>query len=612
MNIDFAGATGDHTHFRLVLNLSQSISGNYSDLSFAGLQGFDTKVDARPIYFGITITVAGTTMYKVLFVGMNSSNGIMYNNKVSFTDCYLGTEGLVTGSVRIPHEADGQKVLTATCTGWLQQDQGFKWYFSPITVSVALPAIPRTSGISASGVALNTGMRILLTRAAAGFTDTVSWACGSASGTIATKTSLSELTWKPPLDLASQAPSSTQVPITLIVTTYRGAEQVGQGSTVVNCTIPDNIIPSVSVKLSDSTGLKTTYGSYIQNQSKLQITATGQGNLGSQCKSVQIRFGGMTSSQWETIFAISRSGTLPVEVQVTDSRGRVGSWTGSISVTAYRSPTIQTSSCFRCNSNGAENPSGSYAKVVFSGEVTSLDGRNTAAYALLLRTRGTTSWTKTTLSAYAGSFKTTNGSFIFSVSVDQAYEYKLTLQDQFTKSESPQLTLQAAFALMDFNRTQKSAGILQRASVSNTFCIGADTKHFGHRITDVGKPTSPTDAATLGSVYPIGSIYMSVNATSPATIFGGTWERIKERFLLAAGDTYWNGRTGGEATHTLTIDEMPQHSHLAFSNEYMVPRGDFYGLCTQGRTNSTGNAGSSVPHNNMPPYLAVYIWKRTE
>jgi hypothetical protein len=62
-------------------------------------------------------------------------------------------------------------------------------------------------------------------------------------------------------------------------------------------------------------------------------------------------------------------------------------------------------------------------------------------------------------------------------------------------------------------------------------------------------------------IYPVGSIYISANSTSPANLFGGTWEQIKDRFLLAAGGTYAAGSTGGEATHTLTVDEMPNHVH---------------------------------------------------
>lgn len=110
------------------------------------------------------------------------------------------------------------------------------------------------------------------------------------------------------------------------------------------------------------------------------------------------------------------------------------------------------------------------------------------------------------------------------------------------------------------------------------------------------------------TAYPVGSIYISVNSTNPNTLFGGTWEQLKDVFLLAAGDTYSAGSTGGEATHTLTIEEMPSHTHSAAVKAYNIPSGyDSAGGATSG---STGATGGNQPHNNMPPYLAVYAWKR--
>ena len=132
---------------------------------------------------------------------------------------------------------------------------------------------------------------------------------------------------------------------------------------------------------------------------------------------------------------------------------------------------------------------------------------------------------------------------------------------------------------------------------------------------------------TLNMVYPVGSIYMSVNSTSPASLFGGTWERIKDRFLLASGDTYSAGSTGGEAQHTLTVDEMPSHRHSSSSYQIGYPTNytgaDNY--CTwvnngtprnndvyfdQSGPIRTSYVGGSKPHNNMPPYIVVYMWKR--
>ena len=134
----------------------------------------------------------------------------------------------------------------------------------------------------------------------------------------------------------------------------------------------------------------------------------------------------------------------------------------------------------------------------------------------------------------------------------------------------------------------------------------------------------------LNAIYPVGSIYISTNNNSPQNFLGGTWVRIEGRFLLGAGSGYGAGSTGGEATHTLTTGEMPEHSHTVrvYSGvtnggySYVAKAGSNYvtststGVTASGTSYSVGNMGtgengSGRAHNNMPPYLAVYIWKRT-
>lgn len=117
--------------------------------------------------------------------------------------------------------------------------------------------------------------------------------------------------------------------------------------------------------------------------------------------------------------------------------------------------------------------------------------------------------------------------------------------------------------------------------------------------------------------YPIGSIYMSVNNVNPTNFFGGKWEQIKDRFLLACGNTYSNGATGGEANHTLTISEMPAHTHAQRARGNMgdlAAEGSAIGAEFLGTSSvsigDTFSTGGGSPHNNMPPYLAVYVWKR--
>lgn len=124
-------------------------------------------------------------------------------------------------------------------------------------------------------------------------------------------------------------------------------------------------------------------------------------------------------------------------------------------------------------------------------------------------------------------------------------------------------------------------------------------------------------------IYPVGSIYMSATDTDPSELFGGTWERIKDRFLLSAGDTYEAGETGGEVTHTLTVAEMPEHSHgvkiyeskgvSADENYSFVTAASWWNdvYANNGKLLEIANNGSTQPHNNMPPYLTVHMWQRT-
>lgn len=151
----------------------------------------------------------------------------------------------------------------------------------------------------------------------------------------------------------------------------------------------------------------------------------------------------------------------------------------------------------------------------------------------------------------------------------------------------------------------------------------------------------------IDTVYPVGSIYMSINSTSPATLFGGTWERMTGGFLYGCVNTPGNGNgtgtstgassgsTGGPSTNTtgsttLTINQIPSHNHKMVSN---TPAGNTNAISilsvSRGTDNNvsqliSGNAGggkghthtlnnhthSLNSHTHTIPYMAVYIWKR--
>lgn len=133
-------------------------------------------------------------------------------------------------------------------------------------------------------------------------------------------------------------------------------------------------------------------------------------------------------------------------------------------------------------------------------------------------------------------------------------------------------------------------------------------------------------------IYPVGSIYMSVNSANPETLFGGTWQQIKDRFLLSAGDTYTAGNTGGSADAAVvkhfhqpstgdgfmsymsgTVERVRVGTSTESGARYAIvgkknaSSADASGVRYAGSTDYTGSNGAG---KNMPPYLAVYVWQR--
>lgn len=130
------------------------------------------------------------------------------------------------------------------------------------------------------------------------------------------------------------------------------------------------------------------------------------------------------------------------------------------------------------------------------------------------------------------------------------------------------------------------------------------------------------DDGSLGlQSYPVNSIYISYSHTSPASLFGGTWTRITNTFLWATDSGGTIGGTGGEKSHTLTVNEMPSHSHNGkvntatdghYSGNYNeVKRYSEAITNTIIETQITNSVGGGAAHNNMPPYTQVSIWRRT-
>ena len=188
----------------------------------------------------------------------------------------------------------------------------------------------------------------------------------------------------------------------------------------------------------------------------------------------------------------------------------------------------------------------------------------------------------------------------------------------------------------------------------------------GTQITSVTKVFTeiPSLATVADLIYPVGSIYMNVTNLNPATIFGGTWEEIQGRFLLGRSASHQVGQTGGGETVALTVEQLPAHTHTGPSHTHSTPNHTHTASCgsagahshtvarqkvgatgtakyaAQGSANhstssagahthtitiasggggttgaagtgNTGSTGSGQAVNIMPPFLSVFMWKRT-
>lgn len=177
---------------------------------------------------------------------------------------------------------------------------------------------------------------------------------------------------------------------------------------------------------------------------------------------------------------------------------------------------------------------------------------------------------------------------------------KLDLKNKTDTLDNKTLELKSNYELLDDN-LKTNINILETKMNENLDKIG-------DKIVDID------------TIFPVGSYFLTSDATNPGNIIGGKWELIKDRFIIGAGNSYSVNSQGGEASHTLSVDEMPHHSHsishfpgyFAFGGEIteVGPR-EGRGYRTQLSDLSTGWTGLSKPHNNIPPYIAAYIWHRT-
>lgn len=306
---------------------------------------------------------------------------------------------------------------------------------------------PAASVISAASGTLGTKLTLNVTRYNSNFTDTITYRCGSASGTVVSGSKAASVDWVTTngnvVDLAAQNTSGQSVTVTFTVTTYSSGTPVGTNSVNVTMAIPASVKPSVALNVTDAAGYLSTYGAYVQGYSKLSITATPTLAQKSPIKTYAITADGASyATSPVTTPAIKGKGTLTITARVTDTRERPSDTVSqSITVLEYAKPVVNVSA-YRCNSNGDADPEGAYMKIAVTSSISSLNGKNSGTYRVV----------------YPGGTLTGSGTSFTSdrlaCDVSSTHYIEVTITDKLS-STTKAAVIPIAFTLIDYYNTGK-------------------------------------------------------------------------------------------------------------------------------------------------------------
>ncbi len=562
-----------------------------------------------------------------------------------------GTHLLGTVSRTVNHASDGGKSLTISAVFQIRATLSGA-YYGTITASanITLDSIPRASSVSAGNMTLGSVGKINISRASSSFTHTLTYSFGNTSGTIATKTTATSVSWTPSLSLANQIPNATSGTCTITCTTYNGNTNIGAKTCTLSLSVPASVKPTISsLSAARIDGeVPSAWGIYVQTKSKVKLTINGAaGSYGSTIKSYSITGGGYSgSASTLTTGFLNNSGTITFKATVTDSRGRVSAEASvSITVTAYSPPYFNSSLSQRCLSNGTLDDDGTYIHALVSFGYSTCGGKNTLKTSVQYKQVSAEQWTD------AGVTFASNTVFTYGkgqISTETSYDVRYTLEDAFS-SISVQEIVSTAAVVMDFKSGGKGVAIGKVSESDNTFEVAEnwDVKVYGMLLKEYIQQFAKT-------MYPVGSIYMSTKSTNPSTYFGGTWVAWGSGRVpvgINTSDSNFNAveKTGGASAVTLTASQMPSHTHTftgsstttnsagghthnigrdtdggSGSSRYTVHKAGASGAQGTSPTSSAGahthtltpkgknaNTGGGGSHTNLQPYIVCYMWKRT-
>lgn len=508
-----------------------------------------------------------------------------------------GTVLLGTTVHRVAHNADGTKTAQITDTLNINATiDGTKVGSITASGSITLDRIARNATIVTANDFTDETDPVLTYSNPSSFTCDVSiefaggsiTRAGAASGAGGSYTM--QLTDAERETLRTASKNTSALPITYVLkTTIDGTAYYSRAGRKMNVVDAAPELGAVSYEDTNATTVAVTgdKSRIIQNHSTLTVKVpTAIAKKGAAIASYTIAFGGVTKTVKAagavSLGAVDVSCSQALTVTATDSRGFTASKSVQVTVDDYSAPTAIID-LHRLNNFEPTT------HITASARCSYLNGKNAVTIAAKFKKVSDSSYG--TPIALEDSTQST-----VTCDRDSAYDFVVTVADKLETTEY-NLALGKGIPSFFIDTKKSSVGVNCLPSQSDVLQLG--------------------DSAwlTAQGAYPVGAIYLSVTDVNPAALFGGTWERIGGRFLLGADSTYAAGSTGGEAAHTLTVDEMPRHNHEIDNLNASGNTAPFMTVQAQDKKGYGGNvqtvyAGGGKAHNNMPPFLAVYMWQR--
>lgn len=463
---------------------SQSVANNTSNIS---------------VYVNVKWT--GTTCPLSERSGWCKIAGTTYNFTATFNTSMTttGQKTIFSKTVDVAHNSDGTKELE--CIASYSTGTAVSGTIGASFVE-DLPTIPRKSTLSVGNGTLGTAQTLKVTRQSTSFTHTIVAKCGSASTTICSKSTSTSINFTPPLSWASQNTTGTTVSVTYTITTYNGTTNVGSNSYTKTCSIPASVKPSCSLTVTDPTGYASTYGGYLKGLSKLKVDVNATLAYSSPIKSYRTNISGAiyTGSSFTTDILAS-VGTVKIESTVTDNRERSGTSSANVTVLDYSKPNITKLSVNRCDSDGTTNDKdGAYVKVVFSGSVTSLSGKNSATYKLEYKKTSQSTYTSVALTEYNNNFAVADATYIFAADTGSSYNVRVIVTDNFDEG-SKATSASTGFTIMHWLASGLGMALGKISELAGVLDIGFKTRLFGGLLYPVIEPETDFDDIRTPNFY---------------------------------------------------------------------------------------------------------------